>query len=170
MSLLWNDKVKHLLPQNFNLAKKILVLNIKKFSENASKLNMINDTILELNQTGIIEKIRNIEKFIAENSTCSFWASMPVFKLSKEMTKFRFVFLSNLSEKSTNSLGSISHNKAMYSGPCQTQKMTCTLMLLRFDKNLLCFDLKKAFCQIEENETEKVTIFIHETSSNVEYF
>ena len=57
-----NDEVKHL-SQNFNRAKNVLFSNIKNYSKNTSKLNMISDTILELDQTGIIEQIHQIENF-----------------------------------------------------------------------------------------------------------
>lgn len=43
----------------------------------------------------------------------------------------------------------VSHNQAMMSGPCLNHKLATTIMKLRFDKNLICFDLKKAFLQIE---------------------
>ena len=62
--------------------------------------------------------------------------------------------MSNLYDK--NSVDpKISHNMAMHSGPNLNQKLTTSLMLLRFDKNLLCFDLKKAFCQISLPESDQ---------------
>ena len=169
MPLLWNDKVKHLLSQNFNLAKNILFSNIKKYSKDKSKLNLMNDNILELEQAGIIERVPNIEQFIAENPSCSFLASMPIFKLSKETTKCRLVFLSNLSEQLKNNLTNISHNKAMHSGPCLNQKMTGTLMLLRFDQKLLVFDIQRAFCQIQlplSDQNKLLFVWVRDTNND----
>ena len=43
----------------------------------------------------------------------------------------------------------------MYSGPCLNQKLTVALILLRFDLKLLCFDVKKAFLNIELDEIDQ---------------
>ena len=169
MPILWNDKVKHLLAQNFQLAKNVLHSNIKKFSKNESKLNLINANILELQSAGIIEKLDNVHDFIASNPTCSFLAFMPIFKLDKQTTKCRLVFLSNLSEKNKDGSPAISHNMAMYSGPCMNQKLTTALLLLRFDLKLLVFDLKKAFCQIllpEKDQNKLLFLWVKDLGSD----
>ena len=155
MPLLWNDKVKHLLAHNFKLAKSVLLSNIKKYSKDETKLCLMSENISELESSGIIERIHDIEGFISENPTCSFLPHMPIFKLSKETTKCRFVFLSNLCQKSDTNSVTISHNMAMHSGPCLNQKLTGALMLLRFDRKLLVFDLCKAFCQIQLPESDQ---------------
>ena len=55
--ILWNDKVKHLLSQNFDLSWKVLKSNLKKYSKDPNKLQLMNDNIRELESAGIIEKL-----------------------------------------------------------------------------------------------------------------
>ena len=150
--LLWNPKVKHLLSKNFKLSKSILNSNLKKLEKNRDNLLLVDQNFKELEALGIIEKIPNLDQFMIENPTCSFLGHMQIFKPHKETTKVRSVFLSNLSDKSDKG---ISHNQAMYSGPCMNQKLSTSLILLRFDEKLLCFDLAKAFLQIELPESDK---------------
>ena len=73
---------------------------------------------------------------------------MPVFRLDRESTKCRVVYLSNLAEKGDKNTHKISHNQAMYSGPNLNCKITTALTKLRFDEFILCFDLQKAFLNI----------------------
>ena len=56
--------------------------------------------------------------------------------------------MSNLAEKNPRLPQTISHNQAMLSGPNLNRKITTAILKLRFDKYLLCFDLKKAFLTI----------------------
>ena len=144
--LLWNVNVKHLLAQNFNLAKKVLYSSGKKILNDHEKLYMVHNNVKELSAAGIIQKVDNLEQFMAENPTCSFLAHSYVFRPHKETTKIRMVFMSNLAEKLNSN--NLSHNQCMYSGPCVNQKLSTALILLRFDEKLLVFDLKKAFCQL----------------------
>ena len=143
--ILWNDRVKHLLGQNYYLAKSVLVSNMKKHVQSNVHMKLMQDSISELENLAIIERVDNIESFVEENPSCSFMAHMQIFKLSKESTKCRTVFLSNLCEKTNNA---ISHNMAMHSGPPLNSKLTTSLTLLRFDKKCLLWDLKKAFCML----------------------
>ena len=158
MPLLWNGKVKHLLPRNYFLARNILFSTLKKHGKNDVHMQLMHDNISELEEAGIIEKIQNLEDFLEKNPTSSFLANMPIFRLKKESTKCRIVFLSNLCEKPTNGIPTVSHNQSMHSGPCLNQKLSTSLMLLRFGCKLLVFDLKKAFCQIglQENDMNKL--------------
>ena len=154
MPLLWNAKVKHLLGHNFDLARNILYSNLKKLKKNTENLYLADDGVRELRDLGIIEPILNLEQYLRENPEYSFLPHMSIFKPHKETTKCRMVFLSNLCDKGKGG-NAISHNQAMYSGPCVNQKLLTSLMLLRFDLKLLCFDLKKAFLQIQLPETDQ---------------
>lgn len=154
MPLLWNDEVKHLLSNNFNLAKSILHSNLKKLLKNKPNLYLVDNNIKDLESAGMIEKVSDIYSYLEENPNSSFLPHMPIFKPNKETTKVRMVFLSNMCEK-TNNGNAISHNQAMFAGPCVNQKLTVALILLRFDPKLLCFDLKKAFLQIELQESDR---------------
>ena len=70
--------------------------------------------------------------------------------MSRESTKCRLVYLANLSERNKG----LSQNQCVYSGPNLNQKLTSALLHLRFDKFLLCFDLAKAFNQIELSDSD----------------
>ena len=153
MPLLWNTKVSHLLSDNYNLARNVLLSNKRKLSKDAQSLSLINNSLAELLDIGAIEKIDNLPKYIEEFPQHSFLAHMPIIKLGRESTKCRVVFLSNLCDKRVKN--SISHNQAMLSGPCLNQKLSVALVHLRFGYHLLCFDLKKAFLQVELSDVDQ---------------
>ena len=73
---------------------------------------------------------------------------MLIIKMTRQWTKCRIVYLSNLAEKKGSNL-SISHNTAMLSGPCLNRNVLTTLTQMRCEKFLLIFDLVKAFLQIK---------------------
>lgn len=149
MPLLWNERVKHLLAQNFHLAKSILYGNLKKLRGDELKIAMIDDNIKALHDMNIVERVFDIENFVQNNPTCSFLAHMPIFKMSKETTKCRNVFMANLAEKSRDGRTALSHNQCMYAGPNLNATLSTALLLLRFNKYMFIFDLCKAFLQIE---------------------
>ena len=151
--LLWNDKVSHLLSQNFDLSSKILSSVIKKHGQNETHMNLMKQSMAELEDLGIIEAV-NDENFISENPTCSFLAHMPIFRLGKESTKCRIVFLSNLSEKYRNGQAAVSHNQAMFSGPPLNSKLSTALISMRFNRFCLCWDLRKAFTNLGLSEAD----------------
>lgn len=153
MPLIWNSRVSHLLGNNFGLAKRILESQVKKL--NKDQLNMINNVFLEQIKMGIIEQVDDIGQIMNSNVPYSYLAHMPIFRPEKPSSPCRVVFLSNLSAKST---GSISHNQAMLAGPPLNRKLTTALLGLRFNKYVLCFDLVKAFLQIELNETDQLRL------------
>lgn len=154
MPLFWNSGVCHLLPSNQNLALAILNANLKKLSRNKNLLKLMNESIKEQQESGVVEKIDNLEQYLKEHPEHSFLPHMGIFRLNRETTKCRVVFLSNLCQDNTNGKISISHNQAMYSGPSLNQKISTALLNLRFDSYLLCFDLKKAFSQISLREED----------------
>ena len=80
---------------------------------------------------------------------------MGIFRPHKETTKVRMVFLSNLCEKTNQIKFPVSHNNAIWPGPNLNQKITTSLLHLRFDQFLLCFDICKAFNQISLNEVDR---------------
>ena len=154
MPLLFNAKVKHLLPDNYKLALTILNGLWKKFKDDPEKLKLMDNAIKELEERGIIEKVRDVQSLMEEDPTCSFLGHKPIFKPGKLSTKCRIVFLSNLCAKSRTQR-TLSHNECMESGPCLNFKLSAALTQARFGKNLLCFDLKKAFCQIQLPESDQ---------------
>ena len=160
MPLLWNGNVKSRLASNFNLAKRVLTSNKKKLLKD-NTLEMVHSAIKEWEDLGVIKPIVDYEQFARENPSHNFLAHMPVFRMNKETTKCRVVFLSNLCAKDKHNLHPLSHNQAMHSGPCLNQKLTVALLLLRFDEKLLCFDIKKAFLQIAlyVEDTNKLLFF-----------
>ncbi|XP_068209115.1 uncharacterized protein [Palaemon carinicauda] len=149
MPLLWNGKVAHLLGKNQNLSKAILKSNFKKFSKKDNAFQMIDEVFKEQEQLGIIERVSNLEQFLEENPQHSFLPHMPLFKMDRESTKCRNVFLSNLCESDKDKPITLSHNQAIFAGPCLNKKISTSILQLRFNEKLLCFDIKKAFLMIK---------------------
>lgn len=146
MPLIWNAKVCEKLSRNYGLSKTLLANNYNKLKRNPDYLKLYDSVIREQEDLGIIQRINNVDQYIKENPTCSFLPHMGVFKPDNETTKCRIVFLSNLAER--NCVNDLSHNKVMLSGPNLNKKITTALMDVRFDRFLLCYDLKKAFLNI----------------------
>ncbi len=155
MPLTWNGKVSHLLGKNYFLSKQILKSNLKKLSKNKEKLLMTDDVFKEQEEQGVIEKIGNLDQFILEHPEHSFLPHMSVLKTDRNTTKCRVVFLSNLCEQDKSRSLTLSHNQTIYPGPNLNKKLSTALLHLRFDKFILCFDLVKAFLQIELKEVDQ---------------
>ena len=151
MPLLWNNKVAHLLGRNYNLAKAVLQSNLGKLKKNKLHLQLMDETIKEQEKLGIIQRIPDLNRYLLENPEHSFLPHMGVFRLSRETTKCRVVFLSNICERNVSKPITVSHNQSIHSGPCLNQKLASALLHLRFGSKLICFDIKKAFNQIELN-------------------
>ncbi|XP_068226482.1 uncharacterized protein [Palaemon carinicauda] len=149
MTLLWNPRVSHLLGHNFNISEKILSGLQRKFQGNLDdKLKQINVVFKEQADAGIIERMENLDNFKKEHPESSFMPFMGIFKPDRETTKCRVVFLSNLSDK-----GSMNHNQTMHAGPTLNQKLSTSIINLRFGSKLCCFDIKKKkIDKIQETE------------------
>ena len=80
---------------------------------------------------------------------------MGIFRPHKETTKCRVVFLSNLCEKMSDRSKTLSHNQVICSGPNLNQKLSSSIMHLRFDRYLLFSDIEKAYNQINISETDR---------------
>ena len=102
----------------------------------------------EQEQLGMIKKIDNLDEFMSDNPECKFLAHMPVMKPDRESTKCRIVYLSNLAGRDLDKPVTLNNNQCMYAGPCLNRKISTSVMQLRFDRYVLCFDLVKAFMQI----------------------
>ena len=151
--LLWNGKVSHHLAKNQRLSKLILKSNTKRLSKDCLKL--MDQTIKDQVEAGIIERVENIDQFLSEYPQHSFLPHMGVFKLDRQTTKCRIVFLSNLCERNHSHKMSISHNQAMFAGPTLNQMLSSALLQLRFGAFLLTYDLKKAFNQLLLNSHDQ---------------
>ncbi|XP_068227922.1 uncharacterized protein [Palaemon carinicauda] len=128
MPILWNPRVSHLLGHNFNISKKILSNLQRKLQGNLDdKLKQIDMVFKEQADAGIIERIENLDKFKKEHPESSFMPFMGIFKPDRETTKCRVVFLSNLGDK-----GSKNHNQTMHAGPTLNQKLSTSIINLRF--------------------------------------
>ena len=143
------------------LSKVILKSNLGKLQCKEGELELVDRTIREQLEAGIIEPIYDLEVFKAEYHNYSFLPHMPIFKPNRETTKCRIVFLSNLQE-SFNRF-SLSHNQCMYAGPNLKQKLYSAFIHLRFDEKLLVFDLRKAFnmLALNENDQARLLFFWH---------
>ena len=145
--LMWHDESSQLLSKNLSLCKQILKSMKAKLDKVQGGLELVDSVITEQIEAKIIEPIENLEIFLENNPTCSFLAHMPIFKESSRTTKYRVVYLSNLKEKTPNT--SFSHNQSLLPGPQMNRPIEVSLTLLRFNKNLLIYDLKKAFLQLK---------------------
>ncbi|KAL7632973.1 UNVERIFIED_CONTAM: hypothetical protein RMT77_016683 [Armadillidium vulgare] len=145
MPLLWNKKLLQFLPNNFHLANSVLKSIHKKFSKQPLKLEAYDNVINEQLQNNIIQPVENINVLKNKNDI-SFIAHNAVFR-DVETTKCRIVYLSNICEK--DKLNNLSHNSVCLPGPNLNNKLDIALILLRFNKYLLIFDLEKAYHQIE---------------------
>lgn len=83
MPLLWNSKISHLLGQNYNLSYTILMSNLKKLKENSKFLQLMDETLKEQENLGIIERIDNLEQFKLDYPKHSFLPHMGIFKLDR---------------------------------------------------------------------------------------
>ena len=142
----WNNKVKDNLSKNFHLSKQILKSNFVKLNKNSDKMIMYDKVFKDQESENIIERIDDVATYLSENRDASFLPHMPIFKMNRETTKCRVVFLSNLCEKSNSK--SVSHNQALLSGPNLNHKILNAILFLRFDRYLFTFDIKKAFLNI----------------------
>ena len=95
------------------------------------KLALIDQTFREQEGNDIIERLDNLD-YLNEYPGSSFLPHMSIFKLGRETTKCRVVFLSNLSEKRGSKY--LSHNQAMLAGPTLNHKLSSALLQLRFEK------------------------------------
>ena len=166
MPLIWNSRVSHLLGNNFGLAKRILESQTKKLT--IDQLKMIDNVFSEQIEMGIIQRVDNINEIMQSTKPFSYLAHMPIFRPEKPSSPCRVVFLSNLNGKKA---GTISHNQAMLAGPPLNRKLTTALLGLRFNKYVLCFDLKKAFLQIELSEEDQYRLLFlwYKDISNNDY-
>ena len=151
VKVLWNDSNSHLLPCNLNLCKKLLMSIKAKVEKIPDGLEMVDNAIQDQINASIVEPINDLETFMNSNKNVSFLAHMPVIKENNATTKCRIVLLSNLREKSDDA---VSHNQAMQPGPQLNRPIETALTLLRFDKNLLIYDLRKAFHQLKLDEED----------------
>jgi len=94
MPLTWNEKNFHLLGMNYNLSLKLLRSNLNKLKIYPEKLALYDKVFREQAGSGMIEKVADVEKFIEEHPTCSFMPHMGVFRMNRDTTKCRLVFLS----------------------------------------------------------------------------
>ena len=87
-----------MLAKNFELSRKILNSTYAKLKQNPEN-KLYDDVFSEQVNLGIIERIENLNDFMAEHPECSFLPHMGVFKFSRETTKCRVVYLANLCQK-----------------------------------------------------------------------
>lgn len=94
-----------------------------------------------------------------ESISCTFLPHACIFKPDKETTKVRMLFIFNLADK-FQYMNNVS--QAMYAGPYINQKLTTSLILLRFHAKILCFDVHKALLQnrILESDGNKICFYM----------
>ena len=132
---------------------------MNKLKHQPEKLKLYDEAFKTQEKLGIIEKIE-YPSFALENPQHSFIAHSAVFK-DKASTKCRIVLLSNLAEKSPHHRTTVTHNAAVYPGPCLNRKLFTAFLLLRFDRFLVCYDIVKAFFSVGIPETSQNRLLIH---------
>ena len=150
---LWNKKVEHLLPNNFNLSSNLLHSITNKLSDD--KITLYNNAIKQQIEEGIIVPVDDLAQ-LKKDKTVSFLPHNAVFKPNAESTKCRIVLMSNLCEKRRGN--SLSHNQISLPGPQLNSKLFLTLTLYRFNKYLIICDIIRAFLQfyLREQDTNKL--------------
>ena len=161
MPLIWDDKVAHLLGRNYKLSRSVLRTNLRRLQQNEEHLYMYDDVIKEQESNGVIERIDDIKQYLVEHPNISYLSHMRVFHPERESTKCRVELLSNLVEKGESDVQSVSHNQAISCGPNLNRKITTAVTKLRFDKFLLCFDIRKAFLNIALRSIDQDALLFH---------
>ena len=117
---------------------------------------MYNEVFKEQKRLNIIKKIDDVKGHLDNHPDCSFFlVHMGVYRMSKETTKVRVLYLSNLCEKSKTQPNAVSHNNALLPGPCLNSKISTSVLRARFDDFILIFDISKAFLNIELRERDQ---------------
>ena len=132
------------------MSKAILKSNAKRLSQD--KLLQYDEVLRDQVQQGIIREINNSE---ANKRDVSYLPHSAVFRNSEgHSSKCRVVFLSNLKGDESK----LSHNQISKPGANLNHRLLVAMILLRFDKYLVTFDLKKAFLQLllSESDSEKL--------------
>ena len=109
----------------------------------------------EQEQLGIVERIEDVKSYLENYPNCSFLPQMGIFKMNRETTKVRIVYLSNLCERTKDKPNAVSHNNALLPGPCLNSKLATSLLQSRFGEYMLIFDITKAFLGIELIEDDQ---------------
>jgi len=144
----WNGKNAHLLGMNYNLSLRLLKSNLNKLKGDPLKLQLYNEVFKKQLQNNIVEKITNVDQFVENHPSCSFMPHMGVFKMNRDTTKCRVVFLSNMCEPDLQKECTVSHNQCILPGPSLNHKISTAIAHIRFDTYLLTFDLSQAFLTI----------------------
>ena len=132
--------------------------NLRKLKGSPDNLLMINKAFRDQVELGVIEKISNLEQFLHEHPEACFLAHMPIFKLDRETTKCRNVYLSNVTGVDPNKAVTLNNNQCMLVGPCLNLKILTNFIQLRFGQYLLCFDIDKAFLNIALQESDSLKL------------
>ena len=165
--IIWHENNSDKLAQNFGLCRKVLHGIKSKFSKIPDGLETIDNVFKEQVKQNIIEPIDDLTLFMKENKDCKFLAHTPVMKPSSNTTKCRVVYMANLCEKGKEN--ALSHNQTIVSGPQLNRPIATALTLLRFDENLVIYDLKKAFLQLklaEEDQRKLCFLWFKDIANN----
>ena len=166
--LLWNKSVEHLLSNNYGLAKRILFSNLKRIrAKSPDILKQYNGVIQKQIDENIIEQV-DLDLYLKDNSGISFLPHSAVIRENAETTKLRVVFNANLSDKFS---GGLSHNQVSFSGRNLNNTLFDSLLFLRFDKYMLCYDICSAFLQIKirDSDTKKLLFLWFKDPENQDF-
>ena len=63
MTLIWNSRVAHLLGDNYNISKNILLSTLRKHGKNSDLIHLIDKTFKGQEVAGIIKHLDDLEQF-----------------------------------------------------------------------------------------------------------
>ena len=129
------------LPPNFEISLMRLNNLLRKLRKDPSTLQKYNDIILEQEQSGIIERVSELES--AKN--VHYLAHQAVIREEAETTKVRVVFDASCKARKSG----VSLNDCLHVGPPMTPLLFEILLRFRENKVALVGDIEKAFLNIE---------------------
>ena len=155
--IVWHQTNFKLLAKNLELCKKILFSVTNKLKKDPYKLKMVEEVMNDQINMDIIQPIDDLDHFLQINPNASFLPFMPIFKLEKSTSKCRVVYLSNICERSYNSVN-LTHNQTMLPGPPLNNKLMTSITQLRFNKLICIFDLRKAFHMLKLAQADQTKL------------
>lgn len=152
LAIPWISRFKDSLGTNERLAHQVLKSVLKKYANNHDILERTDEVFRKQMDDGIVELISDLNEFKTLNKKYSFIAHFPLIKDERKTTKIRVIYMANLAEKKPDGSAGISLNQTVHQGFCKNSKISTAFSYTRFDKYMLCFDIKAAFHQILVSE------------------
>ncbi len=161
MAIPWIGRFKNSLKSNEKLARQVLHSVHKKYSNDLNVLKSTDDVFKKQIEMNMIEIIHDLDQYKNIYPRCSFLSHFPLVKNDRLTSKVRVIYMANLAEKNVDGSPGVSLNQTVHPGFCKNAKIATAFSFARFNKNLLCFDISKAYHQlaISEDNSSKFLFF-----------